>query len=40
MREADIVANGDRGQFLKLFEENVKQPVRDNPAILTWGYWR
>lgn len=34
MQNAATQANGSKSEFLRLFEQNVKQPVRDNPKML------
>jgi len=39
MRKIDKKAKGNREVFLKLFEQRVKQKVRENPAMLRKSYW-
>ena len=39
MQAADDVALGDEDIFLDLFQENVKNPVIDNPDMLYSSYW-
>jgi hypothetical protein len=40
MRAADVAAAGDRPTFLRMFEQNVKDVVRQNPGMLTKEWWR
>jgi hypothetical protein len=39
MQKASIEAKGDVNKFLELFEERVKNPVIDNPDLLTKKGW-
>jgi hypothetical protein len=39
MEEIDEIAQGDRGQFIQLFEELVIEPVQENPQMLRKSYW-
>ena len=39
MQNAATQANGSKSEFLRLFEQNVKQPVRSNPKMLNKSWW-
>ena len=39
MKKIDIIANGDRNKFLKLYEQ-LKKKVMDKPEMLTKDYWK
>ncbi|MBE5840494.1 MAG: hypothetical protein E7304_03705 [Butyrivibrio sp.] len=40
LRNIDLVANGDKGMFLELFESNIKKVIRENPDMLYSKYWK
>jgi hypothetical protein len=40
MQWVDNLAAGDQKRFLELFDTYVKKPVRENPQMLKWSYWR